>query len=98
MGAFFCSVGIGMVSEIKSLKTEFVSCHLGFTGWIKLFQYPAVFAEDVIYVSDVIGFFGSCSVVVGHPALVRTELFVCSAGDLAATLNAKFLLYLGHFG
>jgi hypothetical protein len=58
--------------------------------WDKFRKYPAVFAQDVVDIPDIICCVAVKPVVVIIPAHIRTEFFIHPSGDRFSAIEAYF--------
>jgi hypothetical protein len=79
------------IIEIETFIEQFVLVDVYFTfGRNKFRQYSPVLAEDVIYISDVVGSFAVQLVVIIIPAHIGTEFFISPSGDGLSAIETKF--------
>lgn len=83
-------VGTCMVFKVKTFRAHFFTGCFGFSTRVQFFQYPSVFAQDVINVPHYIIAIAIELVIIIIAAKVITEFFIGPAMYGRAAIKAKF--------
>jgi len=95
----FGGVNIRKILKIKSFINQNTFAYPCFSLRIELCQYPSVFPENMIDISDKIGFILIQAVIIRIPALIGAEFFVNTPRKGISTFRTNLLheANLQHF-